>query len=217
MTQSKLGLFAIFLTLMVCGMAGLVLHAQQASETRGGSGRPSAPAVSIQDALLLPFDFPFVKPTPLDEVAAHLSKALHAPVVIDQAAIARQDLKVNAEVQLQLQGVRLKTGLKLLLDQLDLTFSVVPEDNLLIITDSSGSKDPIDQVLSELKALHRDVHDVQDAIEDLRTDLGLDEEGGAKMRKPTIIEDLPLEGNEAEKPNPKQPPVGPPLSRSRPG
>jgi hypothetical protein len=103
-------------------------------------------------------------------------------------------------VQLQLEGVRLKTGLKLLLDQVGLTFQVIPEDNLLILTDIQGSTDPIDHILTEVKALHRDVHALQDAMDDILWSLGFDtEEGGAKMRKPTIIEEVPGEEKPGEK------------------
>ena len=49
-------------------------------------------------------------------MAAHLRQALGAPVVLDLAALKRQDLTPESTVRLQLEGVRLKTGLKLLLD-----------------------------------------------------------------------------------------------------
>ena len=68
----------------------------------------------------------------------------------------------------------MKTGLKLLLDQVGLTYRVVAEDNLLIITDKEGSEDPADLILSELRALHRDLHAVQDAVDEIRDVLGDD-------------------------------------------
>ena len=49
-------------------------------------------------------------------------------VVLDLAALGRQDVEPDDPVQLELEGVRLKTGLKLLLDQVGLTFRVVAED-----------------------------------------------------------------------------------------
>ncbi len=93
-------------------------------------------------------------------------------------------------VQLELEGVRLKTGLKLLLDQLRLTYRVVAEDNLMIITDREGSEDTTDRIWSELRTLHRDLHTLQDDVEDLRDYLGDDRQGG-RVHKPTIIEELP--------------------------
>ena len=43
-------------------------------------------------------------------------------MVVDLAAIERLDLKPEDTVKLELKGVRLKTGLKLLLDQVGLTY-----------------------------------------------------------------------------------------------
>jgi hypothetical protein len=162
--------------------------------------------LSVQDALQRPFTFPFEVPTTLTEVCQYLRKELRAPVVLDLAALERQELRADDQVQLQLEGVRLKTGLKLLLDQVGLTYQVVAEDNLLILTDTEGSTEPIDRILSEVKALHLHVHDLQDTVDDLITTLGVSEDqGGAKMRKPTIIEEQPGDTKPGEKP---QPPPG---------
>src|SRR5262249_29251432 len=85
------------------------------------------------------------------------------------------------------------TGLKLLLDQVGLTAHVVAEENLLVFTDREGSEDPLDRIWSDLRALHRDVHDVQDALDELSERLGVAKENGEgpRVRKPTIIEDMP--------------------------
>ena len=111
--------------------------------------------------------------------------------MLDLAALGRQDVEPEDTVQLELDGVRLKTGLKLLLDQVGLTFHVIPEDNLLVITDSDGSEDPLDRIWSELRALHRDVHDVRDAIDDLSDSVSGEKAEGPRVRKPTIIEEMP--------------------------
>jgi hypothetical protein len=161
------------------------------------------PAFSVQDALQRPFTFPFEVPTTLTDVCQYLRKELRAPVVLDIAALERQELRADDQVQLQLEGVRLKTGLKLLLDQVGLTYQVVAEDNLLILTDTHGSTEPLERLVSEVQALHRDIHDLQDAVDDLTKALGLGEDqGGAKVRKPTIIEELPGETKPGEKTQP---------------
>ena len=121
---------------------------RKARDRRHASGRTFAP---------LPFSFS--RPTPLNQVCVHLQQTLKAPVVLDLAALDRQTVEPDDKVQLELDGVRLKTGLKLLLDQVGLTFHIVAEDNLLIITDKEGSEDPADRIWSELHALHRDLHD----------------------------------------------------------
>jgi hypothetical protein len=163
---------------------------------RAAPGGASA-SPTVQDLLVRPYRFPFARPTPLQQVCTHLKQTLRIPVVLDLAALGRQDVKPEDPVQLELDGVRLKTGLKLLLDQLGLTYQVVAEDNLLIITDREGSEDPLDRVWSELRALHRDLHDVQDAVDDLTELLGGEPPGeGPRVRKPTIIEEMPEKGRD---------------------
>jgi hypothetical protein len=196
------------LVLLAIGL-GVIVSARLSvrAQERDQVGPREQSAISVQDALERPFTFPFAAPTSLAEVCQHLRKALRAPVVLDLAALERQELKADDTVELQLEGVRLKTGLKLLLDQVGLTYHVVPEDNLLILTDTHGSSDPLDRVVSELKALHRDVHDLQDAVDDIMMALGIGESaGGARVRKPTIIEEVPGENKPGEKPD--APPQG---------
>jgi hypothetical protein len=151
----------------------------------------AASAATLQDALLRPYRFPFARPTSLEQVCAHLRETLKSAVVLDLAALDRKTVEPEATVQLDLDGVRLKTGLKLLLDQVGLTYRVVPEDNLMIITDHEGSEDPAEKVWAELRALHRDLHGVQDSVEELRESLGIDGAAGPRVRKPTIIEEMP--------------------------
>ncbi len=157
------------------------------------AARGTAPQYDVKDALSRPYDFPFAKPTSLEKIREHLSRTLNAPVVFDKAALDRRDIHVEDEVALELKGVRLKTGLKLLLDQVGMTYRVVVEDNLLVITDSEGADDPLERIWAELRSLHRDLHDVQDAVDDLLDAQG-DEGGGEhRLRKPTIIEEMPGE------------------------
>jgi hypothetical protein len=158
----------------------------------------TASAATLQEALLRPYRFPFARPTSLEQVCAQLKESLKAAVVLDLAALGRKNVERDATVQLDLEGVRLKTGLKLLLDQVGLTYRVVAEDNLMIITDHEGSEDPAERILVELRALHRDLHDVQDAVDELRGYLGVESGEGPKVRKPTIIEVMPE--NAGEKP-----------------
>ncbi|MGA8351983.1 MAG: hypothetical protein WB773_29605 [Isosphaeraceae bacterium] len=168
---------------------------------------------SVQDALLKPYPFRFARPTPLADVAQQLSRELGLPVVLDLAALDRLDVKPEDTVKLELQGVRLKTGLKLLLDQVGLTYKVVAEDNLLILTDKQGSEDPIERVMAEIHELHRDIHDIQDALDEVRELTGLSGADGARVRKPTIIEEMP-ENQDAK---PQEGATSKPSTRSEPG
>jgi hypothetical protein len=178
------------------------------------AARPGAPA-SVQDALLRPFRFDFKKPISLTDLAGRLHDQLGAPVVLDLAALERRDVKAEDTVTLELDGVRLKTGLKLLLDQVGLTYRIVPEDNLLILTDREGAEDPMDRVVAELHELHRDIHELQDAMDELRELFSPSAGEGAKVRKPTIIEELP-ENAEPKLDEKPQTPTGKPAPRAGP-
>jgi hypothetical protein len=174
----------------------------QLESTRAAS---AAASFSLQEAVLRPYEFPFARPTPLAQVCNHLKQTLKAPVVIDLAALDRQNVEPEDPVQLELSGVRLKTGLKLLLDQVGLTYRIEPEDNLMVITDQEGSQDPSERIWSELRALHRDLHDVQDSLDELRAIFGDEHQTGPRVRKPTIIEELPEGAIERRERTPEKP------------
>ena len=175
MRLARWGLVAVIVAAGLSASAGWTLLAQERAARPPARGKADAAAarpapgagVSMQDALLKPFDLPFGEETTLEEVRQHLGRVLGGPVVLDRSALDRLELDPEDTVQLDLKGVRLKVGLKLLLDQVGMTYRVVPEDNLLILTDAEGSDDPDKQVLAELKAMHREIHDLQDAVDDL--------------------------------------------------
>src|SRR5262249_25736970 len=116
-TVWTLGLVALALA-----SATLRLWAQQPTDRPEPPSQRPPGRSSVQDALTQPFSFTFARPTSIQDVAAHLAKALKAPVAVDRAALDRLGLKPDDTVQLELEGVRLKTGLKLLLDQLDMSY-----------------------------------------------------------------------------------------------
>ncbi|MHC5544079.1 hypothetical protein ACYOEI_38120 [Singulisphaera rosea] len=185
------------------------LSPSKKAEVRVDPVTPStAPTHSIHDLLERPYPFRFQSPTRVSEVRDQLQKALKVPVVLDRAAMDRQDVRADDTVELELEGVRLRTGLKLLLSQVGLTYHVIAEDNLLLLTDEEGADDPLRRIFAEIKALHRDLHEVRDSVDEMREVLGLDE--GAKMRKPTIIEEQPeVPADNVEPASPK--------TRARPG
>ena len=223
MPSSRSGLVLLVVTTGLIASARLTSRAQErgvgTAPTQTAPSKPriapparvEGPPVSVQDAMLRPFVMPFGEPTSLEDVCKHLRQSLGGPVVLDLAALGRQKVTPQDKVQLDLKGVRLKTGLKLLLDQVGLTYRVVPEDNLLIVTDAEGSDDRLDRVFTELEAVHRDLHTLQDALDEVRATLGI-EEGVPTMRQPTIIEELPTRPEE----KPEAPPATTP-GRARPG
>jgi hypothetical protein len=224
MSLRNLLFIVVGLIIGLIGSTQFPLHAQQRPRavevTPEHAAVPPSAKVSLQDALHRPYAFAFGKGTTLAEVARRLTADLGGQVVLDIAALERLDIKPEAGLELELTGVRLKTGLKLLLDQVGLTYRLVPEDDLLILTDREGSDDPLDKVWAELSHLHNDVHEVQDLVEDLY-DLSyraldeLDKEGGPRLRQPTILEEMPEGGPkpeaqpEAEGPIPTNPPKRP--------
>lgn len=184
-------------------VVGLILTAAWWTSAQNGppttAAAPTATPATVEEALLRPARIPFAQPTPLSEVVAFLRELLKAPVVLDRAAMARLDITENDTVQLELDGVRLKTALPLLLDQLAMTYRVEPEDNLLVLTDPEGANDRIDRILVEIERLHDDVHDLQDTVDVLTQTL-------------TPVEIIPGDGVMPIDPNapaPVAPPVDP--------
>lgn len=207
---------------MACAaVGGLWLAAHGPSRAQEGQLPSRGPATPhIADAMLQPVRLPFGEGKSLEDVAAYLRKELKVNVVLDLAALDRHELKSTDRVRIDLEGVRLKTGLKLLLDQVGLTTKVIPEDNLLIITDKAEEAEPIHQILEEIRALHRDLHIVQDDVRDVRAllDVPMEEEPVAKARNPTIIEEMPADeekAKEKDKPDAARKKDRP--SRTRPG
>ncbi len=184
MRFARWGLVVVAVAVGVVATARWSLQAQDRAakapaRAKGEAGaRGAGGVVSVQDALLRPLDLPFEQETTLEEVRQYLARSLGAQVVLDRSALDRLELTAEDTVQLDLKGVRLKVGLKLLLDQVGLSYRVVPEDNLLILTDPESSDDTAQRVLAELKSLHREMHDLQDTVDALRDlveeDLGVE-------------------------------------------
>jgi len=183
MTRTKwiVGLAATLALVGICSRQGLQAQPPKTPEQTG----------EIRLTLDRIHDFPFARPISLAQLRDHLSQTLHLPVVLDKAGLERAGAQEDDTVELELKGVRLRTGLKLLLDQLGLGFKAVPEDNLLIITDAESADDPLQRIWSELRSLHRDLHDLQDSVEELLESQDLVDDGRTPVRKPTIIEEQP--------------------------
>ena len=197
-SASARGAVALLAVALVGGLVLWPVHAQDDAAKSSGTR-------SVQDALLKPLTIPFPEPTALETVVSYLKKTLGVRIVLDKAALERLEITSKHEVQLDLEDVRLKTCLKLLLDQVGMTYKVIPEDNLLIFTDQFGAEDPTERALAELKSLHLEMHDLQDAVDEIRQALGL-AAGGAHVRKPTIIEQMPDDaGKPVEKPSRPRP------------
>ncbi|MFO0956364.1 MAG: hypothetical protein U0800_02725 [Isosphaeraceae bacterium] len=173
-------------------------HTGTGESTTSGFGTGS----KLEELLERKLSVPFREEAPLSEVAAHLARELKVRVVLDPAAMARLDVLPGSLIRLDLEGaIRLRTALPLLLDQLGMTYRFVDEDDLLVLTDAKGLGDPFRQVMEELRDLHRDVHDLQDAVEEIYGILDEPEEV-PKAHHPKIVkEPAPSHGHD-EAPTP---------------
>jgi RNA polymerase sigma factor (sigma-70 family) len=103
---------------------------------------------AIVKALEEPIAMSFAKPTALKDVLRYIKAATAGPehsglaIYVDPLALAQHNLKPETPVALDLEGVPLKTSLRLLLKQLGLAYCV--KDGLLMISSPEG-------ILQELK------------------------------------------------------------------
>ena len=97
-------------------------------------GRPTPQLVLAQ-----PADFTLLN-TPLDDVVKSLADKHKVNLRLDQKALADVGLGADTPVTLQLHGVRLESGLRLLLGQIDLTF-MTDKDGILITTMEEAEQD----------------------------------------------------------------------------
>ncbi|HEU5118303.1 MAG TPA: hypothetical protein VFT74_16920, partial [Isosphaeraceae bacterium] len=91
-------------------------------------------------ALNQPTEMPFPEKTPLQDVLNHLRQATVSqtlpcglPIYLDPIGLENLDLTPESPIRMQLEGVRLKTTLELLLKQLGLVYVV--RQGVVIITD----------------------------------------------------------------------------------
>jgi hypothetical protein len=98
----------------------------------------------ILEKLDQPIAMSFPNETPLDDVLKYIKQATQGandsgiPIYVDPLGLTEADRTMQSPVQLDLEGVPLKTTLKLMLKQLGLTYSV--KDGFLMIT-SEASED----------------------------------------------------------------------------
>jgi RNA polymerase sigma factor (sigma-70 family) len=94
---------------------------------------------AIREALGKPLSMPFSNPTPLEDVIKYIKASTSSPylpdglpIYVDPQGLATAEAKMQSPVTLNLDGVRLKTTLRLMLKQLHLGYYV--KEGLLIIT-----------------------------------------------------------------------------------
>jgi hypothetical protein len=90
----------------------------------------------------------FANETPLEDVLKYIKSATQGPkdngipIYVDPVGLDEAETTMNSPVTLDLEGVPLKTTLRLLLKQLGLTYTV--KDGLLTITKGGATADAVD-------------------------------------------------------------------------
>ena len=103
--------------------------------------------MAIDRKLEQPISMPFPQETPLEEVIKYIKSATVSPqlpegipIYVDPVGLQEAEKTMSSTVTLALEGVTLKKSLKLLLKQLDLTYTV--KDGLMTITHNSSKDQP---------------------------------------------------------------------------
>jgi hypothetical protein len=110
----------------------------RARRLRGLQSRHDPLTQAILDELDKPLDMPFANETPLEDVLKHINDSVRSaklpngiPFYVDPPSLEVVQKTKSSPVVLNLDGVPLKTTLRLMLKQLDLAFAV--KDGFVII------------------------------------------------------------------------------------
>ncbi len=103
----------------------------------------------ILQALEQPVPMPFPQDTPLEDILKHVQAATRRPdgksiaIYVDPIGLQEAEKSMNSTARIDLEGVALKTSLRLCLEQLDLVYSV--RGGLLLITSEEHEIIPVYQ------------------------------------------------------------------------
>jgi hypothetical protein len=104
---------------------------------------------AINDKLEQPLSMPFANETPLEDVLKYISQNTQGPnddgiqIHVDPIGLEDASATMQSTVRINLEGVPLKRSLKIMLDQLDLTYTV--QDGLLFISWKGAEDLPTDR------------------------------------------------------------------------
>lgn len=155
----------------------------------GGGGAPT-PLLSVSDpaqnavtpaaariwiALGKPLSMPFSDETPLEDVLKYIQSATQdaelpggVQFYVAPAALLEAEHTSQSPVKLNLESVPVTTSLKLVLDQLDWVYRVMPEGYIYITYAGSREFDSPNEILvEELQELRREVAELRVRVADL--------------------------------------------------
>jgi hypothetical protein len=101
----------------------------------------------IRDILERPLPMRFPRDTPLEDVLKYVQAATRGPdgmgipIYVDPIGLQEVERSMSSTVQIDVEGVALRTSLQLCLDQLFLTYRI--RDGLILITSKESSVTPV--------------------------------------------------------------------------
>ena len=101
-----------------------------------------------------PISMSFANETPLEDVLKYIKQATvkpgqaPIPIYVDPVGLQQAERSLNSTVQLDLEGVPLKTSLRLILKQLGLAYCI--RDGVLIISSVQGIREELAEAAFEL-------------------------------------------------------------------
>ena len=110
----------------------------------------------IHSSLELPVSMSFAAETPLEDILKYIKQATTTPkyvgiqIYVDPAGLREAAATTHSTVQVDFEGVPLKTSLRLMLKQLGLAYCV--RDGLLIISSPEGILDELMEATQELES-----------------------------------------------------------------
>jgi hypothetical protein len=134
-------------------------------------GGEDARSQLILGHLAKPVALPFPNETPLQDVITYLKEESKSkelpnglPIYVDPVGLQDAERTIQSPIQIDLEGVPLRTTLKFMLRQLDLVYAV--EDGVLIISNRERMRDllsepPVFQMSEEERAAYRQEKDEQ--------------------------------------------------------
>jgi len=132
--------------------------AAMAASLAANEGDPQSKA--ILKMLDNPISMPFAVATPFEDVLKYIKQATTAPsyagipIYVDPKGLKEATATLESPVSLDLEGVPLKTTLRLLLKQIGLAYCV--RDGVLIISSAQGVNEELREAFNELRITHPD-------------------------------------------------------------
>jgi hypothetical protein len=144
---------------MMAGMMGGGLDRPQIAALAADlASRESDPkSKAVLKKLDEPISMSFANPTPFDDVLKYIKQATTTetysgiPIYVDPKGLKEASATLQTQVSLDLDGVPLKTTLRLILKQNGLAYCV--RDGVLIISSVQGVKEELSEAQSELDAV----------------------------------------------------------------